>query len=88
MALGADQLVPIGPLGILGIILHFFSVEHRQHVGNAQSAAQVAGAQGVDGLQGRQTNPDRQGLEFFLLRLFHCIHLMFCVTRLPRGAEP
>ena len=56
VALGADQLVALGPLGVVYVDAHLPAVQRRQHVADAQRAAQMAGAQGVDGLQRRHSD--------------------------------
>ena len=79
MALGANQLVPLGPLGILGIIAHFSAVKHGQYIRNAQRAADMARADGMDGFNGGYANLAGKGFQFSVLVHFMLPSLsVFC----------
>ena len=69
VSLGADQLVPVFPLGILRVHVHDRTVEHSQCVSNTQRAAHMAEASGLERLQCGYPDLKRQLFQF----QFFCI---------------
>ena len=83
MALGANQLVALRPLGIGRIDPHLTAVKDGQDIRNTQSAADVTGADGVDRLHRGHTDPNRKGFQFPNLCFFHIVFPLFQLSQSP-----
>ena len=85
MALGADQLVAVGPLGILNLVVHDLAVQYGQQIAHAQRAADVAEATGLQLLEERDADFRS---ELFQFTLFDCVQLGTPPLLFGRGADP
>jgi len=77
VALGADQLVPVRPLGILRVIAHDSAVENGQGIGQAEAASDVPEAPGLDLLHDADANFQSQLLQLFIEGCIHGKFLLF-----------
>ena len=75
VALGADEEIPVLPVGIGGVYLHLPGIEYCQQIRNGQRSTQMTKAQMTQGLEG--FDPDLCGKDSGLLLTskFHNAHL-------------
>ncbi|MPM20253.1 hypothetical protein SDC9_66682 [bioreactor metagenome] len=71
MAFGADQFIPLRPVGVLGVEAHLGFVEHAQRVRHTQRSAHMAKPARLELLQHANADLQRKALQFLLFYRVH-----------------